>query len=187
MVQTMSRDPETRPIKHSRAERARVRITSDADILLARRLGRQLALGVSLAPLESTLIATAISELARNILQHAGQGTILIRIGRRKSNAGVIVVARDSGPGILNIRRALKDGFSTSGGLGLGLPGVRRIVDEFDVVSHPNRGTTVTAKIWARAKPGAAKSDTELQIFDGHGRAQFRSVRPNDLVGGLEI
>lgn len=169
------------PMAHDRMERTSVQIASEEDILLARRLGRELVSQANFTALDSTLIVTAISELARNILQHAGQGTIMIGIVRQEDNIGVIVVAQDSGPGIHDVKMALRDGFSTSGSLGLGLPGVRRIADEFDVVSHPNLGTTVTAKIWARMKPGVWKSDSELRTA----RAHVRSSRPNDLAEKL--
>ena len=131
-------------------EQVKVPVTSDADILLARQRARELASEAEFTAVESTFIATAISELARNILQHAGEGEVSIRIDQQECGTVLMVVARDNGPGISDLDRALKDGFSTSGGLGLGLPGVRRLMDEFEIVSHQDHGTTVIAKKWAR-------------------------------------
>jgi serine/threonine-protein kinase RsbT len=97
---------------------------------------------------DATLIATAISELARNIVSYARKGQITLKIVNGLNRQGVAVVATDDGPGIPDIRQALRDGFSTSGSLGLGLPGVRRLMDEFEITSQPGRGTTVTVKKW---------------------------------------
>lgn len=98
--------------------------------------------------IDCTLIATAISELARNIVLYAGAGEIRLRRESTMGGAGVAIVASDNGPGIGDLRVALQEGYSTSRGLGLGLPGVKRIMDEFDVVSKPGHGTTVTIKKW---------------------------------------
>ncbi|MGH9326400.1 MAG: anti-sigma regulatory factor [Terriglobia bacterium] len=127
----------------------RVPIISDADIVKARQLGREAAARVGFSLTDMSLIATAISELARNILRYAKQGEIRIS-GQSNSSGreGIEVVARDEGPGILNIEQALQVGFSTSGSLGLGLPGVRRLMDEFEIRSKSGWGTTVTVKKW---------------------------------------
>ncbi len=98
--------------------------------------------------MDLTLISTAISELARNIVLYAKRGEILLGHMHDGEKRGISVVARDEGPGIPNVERALQDGYSTSGGLGLGLPGTRRLVDELEVVSEVGRGTTVTLKKW---------------------------------------
>ena len=134
----------------SQVEQVRVPVTSDTDIILARQRARELASEAEFTAVESTFIATAISELGRNILQHAGEGEVSIKIDQQEDGTVLIVVARDNGPGISDLDRALQDGFSTSGGLGLGLPGVRRLMDEFEIVSHQDHGTTVIAKKWAR-------------------------------------
>lgn len=126
----------------------RVSIRSDQDILAARQQGRSMATGLRFSPGDATLIATAISELARNIVLYAGSGEIRLTAldgGRRR---GIQVVACDHGPGIPDVQQALRDGFSTSGGLGLGLPGVKRLADEFDIASAEDRGTTVTVRKW---------------------------------------
>jgi len=125
-----------------------VAIRSDADIVRARQGGRDLARQLGFGSSDLTLIATAISELARNIVLFAGQGEIALRAVARGERTGVAVVARDEGPGIPDVERALQVGYSTSGSLGLGLPGVRRLMDEFDLVSRVGRGTTVTATKW---------------------------------------
>lgn len=126
----------------------RVAIDSDQDIVLARQRGRTLAAELGFSAVDGTLIATAISELARNIVAYATKGEIRLRVVHASGRRGIEVVASDQGPGIADIRQALRDGFSTSGSLGLGLPGVRRLMDEFEVVSQPGQGTAVTVKKW---------------------------------------
>jgi serine/threonine-protein kinase RsbT len=129
----------------------RIAIESDADVVTARQRARELAAGLELSSTDQTLLATAISEVARNITTYAKRGEVSVGIveggdGRR----GIRVVAHDDGPGIEDVERALQDGYTTGGGLGIGLPGARRLVDEFDIDSAPGRGTTVTLVKWAR-------------------------------------
>ncbi|HXN24883.1 MAG TPA: anti-sigma regulatory factor [Candidatus Dormibacteraeota bacterium] len=126
----------------------RVPIGSDQDIVAARHKGRALAAELGFSSGDATLIATAISELARNILTYAKTGEIRLKMIHGSIRKGIQVVAQDQGPGIANIEQALRDGFSTSGSLGLGLPGVMRLVDEFQVDSQNRQGTTVTIKKW---------------------------------------
>ena len=126
----------------------RVAIKSDQDIVLARQKGRAMAIELGFSSGEATLIATTISELARNIISYAGEGQILLKAVQRTKGTGLSVTAADEGPGIPDIQQAMRDGFSTSGSLGIGLPGVRRLMDEFEIISQPNRGTTVTVKKW---------------------------------------
>ena len=130
------------------AEETVVPIRVDSDIVTARQLGRALASRVGFSSGEATLIATAISELSRNIVLYATQGEIIVASVENGVRRGVVVVARDKGPGIADVRRVIAGGYSTSGGLGLGLAGVRRLMDEFEVVSDVGIGTTVTAKKW---------------------------------------
>jgi serine/threonine-protein kinase RsbT len=125
----------------------RVPIHTDQDIATARQKGRSLATEVQFSKLEATLIATAISELARNIVTYAKKGEIRLKV-IHGSRRGIQVIAHDEGPGIADVEQALRDGFSTSGSLGMGLPGVRRLVDEFHIVSEQNHGTTVTVSKW---------------------------------------
>lgn len=129
-------------------EVTRVSIRSDQDIVLARQKGRALAAQLGFSPGDATLIATAISELARNIVSYAREGAVSLQAVQNSTRQGILVIASDNGPGIADIRQAMRDGFSTSGSLGLGLPGVRRLMDEFEINSHPSRGTTVAVKKW---------------------------------------
>jgi len=130
-------------------EDIQVNIQSDQDIVIARHKGRSLAAALNFSAGEATLIATAISELARNIVTYAKKGVIRLKVLNGESaRRGIRVVARDEGPGIADVEQALRDGFSTSGSLGLGLPGVRRLVDEFQIESRRNQGTTVTVTKW---------------------------------------
>jgi serine/threonine-protein kinase RsbT len=126
----------------------RVAINSDQDIVSARQKGRGMANELGFSSGDATLIATAISELARNIVSYAGKGQIILKVVNGLNRQGIAVIASDDGPGIADIRQALRDGFSTSGSLGLGLPGVRRLMDEFDITSQPGRGTIVAVKKW---------------------------------------
>lgn len=130
------------------AEEACVGVSCDADIVAARMRGRALALQLGFRSTDATLIATAISELARNIILYAGRGEITLAPITQADRCGILVVARDDGPGMADAARAMEDGYSTSGRLGLGLPGVRRLMDEFELDSHPDRGTKVTVKKW---------------------------------------
>ena len=128
----------------------RVAVGSDVDIVTARQKGRELAAQCGLSSTDLAVVATAISELARNIVRYAVRGEIILRRVDNGSKRGVEVVATDDGPGISDVPLALQDGYSTSGGLGLGLPGVRRLMDEFDIVSKFGKGTTVTVRKWRR-------------------------------------
>jgi serine/threonine-protein kinase RsbT len=125
-----------------------VAINSDQDIVSARQKGRMLASEIGFSSGDATLIATAISELARNIVAYARKGRITLKFVNGLNREGISVTASDDGPGIPDVSQALRDGFSTSGSLGLGLPGVRRLMDEFDITSQPGRGTTVVVKKW---------------------------------------
>ncbi|WP_207368953.1 anti-sigma regulatory factor [Heyndrickxia coagulans] len=127
-----------------------VKILNEWDIVAARQLGRNIARELDFGAVDQARITTAISELARNIFIYAGQGEIRIEKVLQNGKKGLKVIATDKGPGIENIRKVMEDGYSTSGGLGAGLPGVRRLMDEFDIVSAPNEGTTVTAIKWIR-------------------------------------
>jgi len=134
----------------ARVADARVRIRVDSDIVVARQLGRAMAVAASFMSPEPTLIATAISELARNIVRYAGTGEIVLTLIEQVGRCGLRIEAGDEGPGIPDLERAMHFGFSTSGALGLGLPGVKRLMDEFDIVSSPEHGTTVTIVKWRR-------------------------------------
>ncbi len=129
-------------------EELNVLIRSEADLVTARLRGREMAAALHFSSSELTLIATAISEVTRNILSYAGTGELDLRLVRRGRQEGVSIIARDRGPGIADLFSAMQDGYSTSGGLGLGLPGSKRLMDEFDVASEVGKGTTVTMTKW---------------------------------------
>ena len=130
------------------ADEVRVPIATDADLVTARAEGRAMAERLGFPRPDPTLIATAISEVARNILVHAGRGEIVLRPFDDSDRYGLVVVAKDEGPGIRDVEAALHDDYSGRGGLGLGLPGARRLMDDFDVESDANAGTTVTMTKW---------------------------------------
>ena len=129
----------------------RVQISSDVDVVRARQAGREMAAGLGFSGGDQTVIAAAISEIARNILMYARQGEMVFTHIHDTTRDGMLVVAEDHGLGIRDVARALQDGYSTPGGLGLGLPGARRVVDDFEVVSEVDKGTRVTMKKWKRA------------------------------------
>jgi serine/threonine-protein kinase RsbT len=129
---------------------ARVAIESDADIVTARQRGRAMASQLGFTSGDATIVATAISELARNIVLYARRGEIVVRPVEGPEGWGLDIVARDEGDGITDLRQALQDGYSTSGRLGVGLPGVRRLMDEFGISSEAGKGTTVIVRKWKR-------------------------------------
>jgi RNA polymerase sigma factor (sigma-70 family) len=133
------------------AGEVRIPIRSDADVVTARKQGRDLAAQAGFSATQLTIIATAISEIARNIVMFAERGEIIVSLVGENSREGVTVVARDSGPGISDLERALQDGYSGYGGMGLGLPGSRRLMDEFEINSEVDKGTTVTMTKWRQA------------------------------------
>jgi serine/threonine-protein kinase RsbT len=134
-----------------------IQIESDADVVTAMQRARAMASELELTSTDQTLLATAISEVARNITTYAVRGEVLLSVisdgtGRR----GIQVIAQDQGPGIENVEQALQDGFTSGGGLGLGLPGARRLVHEFHIETAPGRGTKVTLVMWERENARAA-------------------------------
>jgi serine/threonine-protein kinase RsbT len=131
----------------TRDDECRIPIHADGDIVAARQAARELASRLGFSRTDLTLIATAVSEVARNIVRFAGQGEIVIEL-LEQPRRGVRVVAMDTGPGIVDVEQALADGYSTYHGLGLGLPGARRLMDEFAIMTEIGRGTTVTMTKW---------------------------------------
>jgi serine/threonine-protein kinase RsbT len=131
-------------------EETSVPVRVDADIVVARQRAHEVAVGVGFSSTEATVIATAVSEIARNIVRFARRGEVTFTIVSDGDEAGVMVVARDVGPGIPDIDLAMRVGYTTYGGQGLGLPGSRRLMDEFQVSSEIGRGTTVTMTKWHR-------------------------------------
>jgi serine/threonine-protein kinase RsbT len=128
----------------------RITIESDEDVLNARQKGRALAARLGFSSVDLTLIVTAISEIARNIASYAQQGEMVLRNVQQGPQKGIVVIASDQGPGIPDLDTAMQDGYSTSGSLGLGLPGARRLMDDFEIVSAVGKGTCVTMKKWVR-------------------------------------
>jgi serine/threonine-protein kinase RsbT len=124
-------------------------IRNDDDVVHARSEARDLAASLGFPGTDLTLLATAISEIARNITTYAGSGEVALSVISGNGRRGVKVVARDQGPGIADVELALRDGYTTGRGLGLGLPGARRLVDQFDLDTEPGRGTTITMVKWA--------------------------------------
>ncbi|MBS4197251.1 anti-sigma regulatory factor [Lederbergia citri] len=127
-----------------------VKIINEWDIVAVRQLGRNVAKELGFGTVDQARITTAISELARNIYLYAGQGEVCIVKEQLNGRNGLKIIAKDNGPGIADIRRVMEDGYTTSGGLGAGLPGVKRLMDEFDIKSKLNEGTEIIAVKWLR-------------------------------------
>lgn len=132
------------------SDEARLTIQRDGDIIAARQKGRDLAAQAGFKGSDLTIIATAISEIARNIIVFAQQGEVSLRLIEKAGKRGVLIVAEDRGPGIADIEQAMRDGFSTGKSLGLGLPGAKRLMDEFEIVSEVGKGTVITMRKWTR-------------------------------------
>ncbi len=128
----------------------RVVVRRDVDIVLACQKGRALAERLGMSGNDQVVVVIAISEVARNIVNYADRGEIVLSAFGKNGRRGISIVARDEGPGILDVERALQDGYSTGSGLGLGLAGAKRLMDEFRVLSQPGRGTTIVMKKWSR-------------------------------------
>ncbi|MBY0222173.1 anti-sigma regulatory factor [Mammaliicoccus sciuri] len=125
-----------------------IEINTEWDIVAARQLGRNEAKETGFGTVDQARITTAISELARNIYLYAGKGVIKIEPVRAGQRAGLIITASDEGPGITDLQKVMEDGFTTSGGLGAGMPGVKRLMDDFRVETEVGIGTTITATKW---------------------------------------
>jgi len=126
----------------------RVRLRSEQGLIEARRQSRQLAARGGFRVTDRAIVAAIVSELGRNILLYAVHGEIVVRLVEENERIGILISASDTGPGIADLARALRDGYSTSGRLGMGLPGVRRLADEFEIVCGQPRGTTVVVRKW---------------------------------------
>jgi serine/threonine-protein kinase RsbT len=131
-----------------RPHETRIEIATDTDIVRARQVGREMAAAAGCSATDLTMVATAISEIARNLLTHAGGGEIEMRMVDIDGRRCLEIVASDEGPGIVDIDRALEDGYTTGEGLGLGLPGAKRLMDDFTITSEPGRGTVVVMRKW---------------------------------------
>ena len=130
---------------------AEINIASEVDIVAARQKGRSLAENLGFTGSDVTMIATAISEIARNIVVHAKHGTMTISPLQNTPKQGLRIVARDEGPGIRNVRLAMQYGYSSRQGLGVGLPGAKWLMDEFQIDSKAGKGTVITMLKWLRS------------------------------------
>jgi serine/threonine-protein kinase RsbT len=133
------------------ADEIRVAIRTDADVVTARQEARTMGAALGFTSTDLTLLATAISEIARNITTYAGEGEVALRVRRDGTRHGIEVEATDNGPGIANVELAMQDGYTTGNGLGLGLPGTRRLVDDFELDTTPGAGTRIRMVKWTRA------------------------------------
>jgi serine/threonine-protein kinase RsbT len=131
-------------------ESQRLPVMIDQDVVRVRQLVRTVAVAVKLSLVDQTKIVTAASELARNTLVYGGGGEVEVTRVHNERRAGIRIVFADQGPGIVDLDLALTDGYTTGGGLGLGLSGARRLVDEFDIDTEPGKGTTITIVKWCR-------------------------------------
>ncbi|MGH2773357.1 MAG: anti-sigma regulatory factor [Actinomycetota bacterium] len=129
-------------------DETKIEVVSEAGVVSARQEGRALAEQLGFSSTEQTLIATAISEIARNIIQYAHRGEVEMAVTSDAGRKGISVVARDEGPGIPDIEKAMRDGYTTGKGMGLGLSGARRLMDEFELYSQVGEGTTVRMIKW---------------------------------------
>jgi serine/threonine-protein kinase RsbT len=132
------------------AESLHFQILNDLDIVMARVEGRNLARSLGFGVIDQARVATAISELTRNIVLYAGKGTVTLRPVETPQRRGLEIVCADSGPGIADVGLVMRDGYSSRRGLGMGLPGTRRLMDEFEIRSKPGEGTVITARKWLR-------------------------------------
>lgn len=132
--------------RHSKS--LKITIESDSDLLAARQEARSIAFDLGFSLTAVVGIVTALSEMTRNMLNYAGRGELLIESVREGDRSGILITARDEGPGIPDLQKAMMDGYSTSGGLGMGLPGIKRLMDSFEIRTEPEKGTTVIVRKW---------------------------------------
>lgn len=135
---------------HNEVAETAMPVRSDLDVLKARQYGKELAGNLRFSASERTIIATAISEIARNTVLYAKSGQMSLKLIQQGQRRGILVIARDEGPGIPDLSLAMQDGYTTSQGLGIGLPGAKRLMDEFEIVSEVGKGTTITMKKWEK-------------------------------------
>lgn len=131
-----------------RTGKVEIPIKEDTDVLIARQKGREMAQELGFSPNAQVIISIALSEVAQNISVHAESGAIILVPVCANGQVGLSIIARDGGPGIPDITKALEDGYSTKGSLGLGLPGAKRLMDEFEICSNVGLGTVIRMKKW---------------------------------------
>lgn len=130
------------------AKSLKITIESDSDLLAARQEARAIAFDLGFTLTAVVGIVTALSEMTRNMLTYAGRGELVIESIRDGDRSGILITAHDEGPGIPDLQKAMMDGYSTSGGLGMGLPGIKRLMDSFEIRTEPEKGTTVMVRKW---------------------------------------
>jgi len=171
----------------------RVALHEDADVAMARKQAREMAADQGLPRLAAEALATAVSEIARNVIAHAGAGEMSFEPAFDGEHAGVTVIARDDGPGIEDVARAFRDGYSTANSLGMGLSSARRLVDDFAIVSAVGTGTTVTMTKWARPRRRRDAIPVEdrliLLIEDDRGDEELlrRALHKQRVAGRVDI
>lgn len=133
--------PNSQPVKI-------VTIRNEQDVIVARQEGRTLAQRLGFSPVDQARITTAISELARNIVVYGERGTVTLNEATDGTRAGIEVIFDDEGPGIADIDQAMGQGYTTGKGLGAGLPGTQRLMDEFEITSAPGEGTHIKIRKW---------------------------------------
>lgn len=153
----MSRDGATQElltvdfhVPNGQAHFIRVPIAQDTDVVLVCQRGRALAASLGLSDRDQIAVVIAISEVAHNIIRYASRGEVILYPLCEEGRRGVVIIARDHGPGIPNVEQVLEGGYSTGGGLGMGLAGARRLMDEFEIVSQVGRGTVIRMVKWNR-------------------------------------
>jgi len=156
-------------------ETERIEVRESSDIVTARSRGRSLALSLGFSQVECTRIAAAISELARNVVTYAGRGIVTLRVvAGGDESTGLEVVVQDAGPGIAEVGLAMQDGYTSGNGLGLGLPGAKRLMDEFALESEIGAGTTVRATKWLNGQNGHGERATLWPHRNAKGTANDR-------------
>lgn len=140
-------------------ESKQLQVRRKQDLVLIRAYGRSLAARLGFSKNDQTLIATALSELGRNVLQYAGSGNVRLSGNEPMEQKGITIVVTDQGPGIQNVEQAMTEGFSTGKGMGIGLTGAQRIMDQFEVESQIGKGTTITMRKWVRSRNKYLKGD----------------------------
>jgi anti-sigma regulatory factor (Ser/Thr protein kinase) len=170
-----------------RTPTTKLRVTTEDDIarcvIEVARVAKEIRLGET----NCNKAATAVSELARNILKYAGSGDVQIEIIEERSRVGIVITVTDRGPGITNIKQAMDDHFSTSGTLGLGLPGVKRLMDEFEIESQPGRGTRVSVKMWTGLKVTTTDRQAKSMLMRAVSRQANQVRSPRYATGSLKL
>ncbi|GIV91633.1 MAG: hypothetical protein KatS3mg056_0342 [Chloroflexus sp.] len=157
-------------------------IRSDLDIVIARTMARDMAKALGFGPIDQARIATAVSELARNIFLYAGTGNVTVRDIEKGSRKGIEIICEDQGPGIPNIDLVMQDGYSTSRGMGMGLPGAKRLMDEFDIKSKEGVGTTIVCRKRRRTYAGCSACQVRVVARSGWQIVRVSASLPGEYL-----